>query len=213
MWISDFCGPFARGRGRGARGPCGGSAGATLTDALGSPVSMVAQSVVAALGGRFCQVSDLAEPRQLGGAGPGSALRFSVWHLSTSLCTRPFLDALMRKIGTCPLCKGGGGAIGWNMDYNRELARHVALWTHPQRQRTQVPASGTHARRVHQGPDYTLLQLRADQPLRKTAQRQSRATLCAQCALAGSWCTAESREWLSTRHPRSTWPRCSICIG
>jgi hypothetical protein len=54
------------------------SVGATLTDALGSPVSMVAQSVAAALGGRFCQVSNLAEPRQLGGAGPGSALRCSV---------------------------------------------------------------------------------------------------------------------------------------
>ena len=80
-----FCGPFARVVAGAVPVARVGevafiwtSVGATLTDALGSPVSMVAQCVVAALGGRFCQVSDLAEPRQLGGAGPGSALRCSV---------------------------------------------------------------------------------------------------------------------------------------
>ena len=102
----------------------------------------------------------------------------------------------MRKIGTCPFAKEEGVLLDGILDYKRALARHVALWTHPQRQRTQVPASGTHARRVHQGPDFTLLQLRADQPLRKTAQRQFRTTLCAQCdqcALDGFHCTAASR--------------------
>ncbi len=87
------------------------SAGPTLFDTHGSPVSFVAKSVVLAMGNTVT-VSDCA-PVALGGEGRGSALHCTASSTASFQLTiqYSFLDAHMRDIGVCPFARECGAQI------------------------------------------------------------------------------------------------------